>query len=226
MNIRIIKEEPNWKDLEQLTPKQHEQTMIDYLHYLMYKITIQYKNKDLQKKLLLHVEELKSNIAKIIEECNKYITQCINIYNQIISTSNKLNKQSRFLKDYNYNLPHSILYRMNAYISSIWSDLNDGIIGIFTGFMDIYFLRRFLDKDYITNVIAYTGAYHTNVYIFTLVKEFGFKVTHYSYSKITNIDNLNKEIIKTDFFDDISEFLYPPIFTQCSDMSHFPKNFN
>ena len=226
VDVRIIKKEPNWKDLEKLSPEQREQTIKDYIHYLMYKITIQYNNKDLQKKLVAHVDEVKNNITEIIKQCNDYIAECMKIYDRIISTTNRLVFQPGFLGSYNYDLPSSVRIRMYSYIRSIWIYLNDGIIKTFTKFMDIYFLRRFLDKDYITNVIAYTGAYHTSVYVYILIKEFGFKITHASYSKIADMDQLNSEILNLDFSDDVSEFLYPPIITQCSDISNFPKNFD
>lgn len=227
IDIRVIREEPYWNNLKELTPEQREQSLKDYLHYLINKITTQYKNKDLQKKILSHIEEFKQNVMMLIEECNKYISECININNKIISTTNKLNKRSaKSFDTYGYDLLYSELINMNAYINSTWSNLHSGLIFVFTKLMDVYFLRRFLDKDYITNVVAYTGAFHSNVYVYVLVKEFNFKITHYSYSKISDIDELNKEIAKTKTSDDISEFIYPPFFTQCSDMSHFPVNFN
>lgn len=91
--------------------------------------------------------------------------------------------------------------------------------------MDIYFLRRFLDKDYITNAITYTGSAHSNTYINILVKDFGFKITHASYSKIPDIDELNNIVKRTINSNDLGEYLYPPIQSQCSDVTHFPENF-
>lgn len=35
-----------------------------------------------------------------------------------------------------------------------------------TVFVDIYFLRRFLDKDYITNGLSYTGSTHSLMYVY------------------------------------------------------------
>ena len=39
-----------------------------------------------------------------------------------------------------------------------------------------YFLRRFLDKDYITKNIVYTGFIHTIEYLYFLVKHYDFKI--------------------------------------------------
>lgn len=82
-----------------------------------------------------------------------------------------------------------------------------------------------MDKDYITNAITYTGSYHSNVYIGILSRDFGFKITHVSYSKISDLGDLNKKIIKMDA-GEMAELLYPPIKSQCSDLTKFPENFS
>lgn len=56
-------------------------------------------------------------------------------------------------------------------------------------------LRRFLDKTYITNSIAYTGMGHSMNYIYILLHEFDFKITHVSYTEIP-ITELNKNQIR------------------------------
>lgn len=93
--------------------------------------------------------------------------------------------------------------------------------GLYIGVLlvDLYFLRRFLDKDYITNGIIYTGASHSLNYIDILTKEFGFKITHASYSKypMNKINDKLNENLRTLF--------WPPVFDQCSDMSSFPELF-
>ena len=90
--------------------------------------------------------------------------------------------------------------------------------------MDLFFLRRFLDKDYVTNGIVYTGALHSSTYVYTLIKYFGFKITHWSYLKVTP-EELYKLVEKMNNPDDISEYIYPPKLYQCSDMTKFPKLF-
>ena len=106
--------------------------------------------------------------------------------------------------------------------------------------MDLYFLRRFLDKDYITNGIVYSGALHSADYINILVNLFNFKITHTAYAVTNNIVELN-DIVKS--YDPFSEknksleytailfgtedlflpFGYKSI--QCSDIAKFPPNF-
>ena len=102
---------------------------------------------------------------------------------------------------------------------------------------DIYFLRRFLDKDYITNVIAYTLTMHAFNLIFILVDIFDFKITHASYAVTKDMDELNKLVKQNPDYYSAGMFLpdksygfklflsngYDTI--QCSDISTFPPNF-
>ena len=114
---------------------------------------------------------------------------------------------------------------MNQFIYKL-DDLADivhtDIVYIFLKITDLFFLRRFLDKDYVTNAISYTGAAHSINYINFLVSNFDFKITHYSYSEETNLEKLNmiakNDIYKLDFI------LHPQKLIQCSDLSSFPTD--
>ena len=90
--------------------------------------------------------------------------------------------------------------------------------------MDVFFLRRFLDKEYITNAASYTGAYHSWTYIDILVKDFEFKITHAAYSKYNDLDELNAFVKKANM-KEISGVFLEPIRNQCSDLEGFPKEF-
>ena len=92
--------------------------------------------------------------------------------------------------------------------------------------MDLYFLRRFLDKDYITNTILYCGGWHTMDIIYILVNEFKFKIIH----STTDINNINKIITSknkygTILYHGIQTLIKDKTLIQCSDISEFPKNF-
>ena len=91
--------------------------------------------------------------------------------------------------------------------------------------MDIYFLRRFCDKNYITNGIFYGGAAHCSVYINFLVKFFDFKITHASYLSM-DLEKINKKLSEKLYkVDEINEFFYPEILIQCSNINKFPEKF-
>lgn len=100
---------------------------------------------------------------------------------------------------------------------------------MFVIIMDIYAIRRIIDKDYITNIVVYTGASHSMNYVYMLVKYFDFEITHSSIKKHT-FNDLKKKI-KLLKFDDVSfkskmyNIIIGDTFMQCSDLTIFPKKF-
>ena len=97
------------------------------------------------------------------------------------------------------------------------------ILQIFSRLTDLFFIRRFLDKDYITTAITYTGSFHSVNFVNLLVSLFDFKITHFSYSDIQNLNKLN-EIAKNDI-NKLNYVLHPPKLIQCSDINNFPDDF-
>ena len=95
---------------------------------------------------------------------------------------------------------------------------------IYTRLIDLFFLRRFIDKDYITTAISYTGYYHSSTYIYMLIKYFNFKITHIAESEEKNIDKLHNSA-KSDTLYKFQYNITPPSITQCCDISHFPSEF-
>src|SRR5690606_10861926 len=98
---------------------------------------------------------------------------------------------------------------------------------IFLMLTDLFLIRRFVDKNYITNTIAYSGGHHSEDYIYILVKYFDFKVTHYSFARIDDLKKIN-DMPKN--FDSFELFYYNKLFKpyfvlQCSSMQEFPENF-
>jgi hypothetical protein len=102
-------------------------------------------------------------------------------------------------------------------------DFITGDIGLYM--MDLFLLRRFLDKDYVTNTITYTGAHHSINYIRLLVKYFDFDITHCSYIKNNDISSATTKIKKSKKNEELKELFFTPIFIQCSDLGSFPKLF-
>ena len=70
-------------------------------------------------------------------------------------------------------------------------------------------------KSYIKNGIVYTGAAHSTVYIWFLIKFYNYKITEYDYLKKISIDKLYEIILSSDDPYDIEEYLYPENFKQC-----------
>ena len=90
---------------------------------------------------------------------------------------------------------------------------------MYTTFTNAYFLRRFLDKDYIRNVITYCGRYHGLNYIYFLIKYFNFEITKIYNPNGLTINNIMDKIKRTyDFKEVYNLFLIKgenPI--QCTD---------
>jgi hypothetical protein len=132
---------------------------------------------------------------------------------------------------YPWNISYGLdSYTLRSYIGDIITTTqyiaNDYVYGIHIWIMDIYFLRRFLDKDYITNAITYAGKAHSISYLYILVKYFDFQITHISHSAVANVKKLTKKIKKITL-DDVPKIsqLITDQEIQCSDMTDFPVDF-
>ena len=93
--------------------------------------------------------------------------------------------------------------------------------------MDMYVLKRFLDKDYIERGILYSGYAHTSNIIYCLIHHMEFKITHVAKNnKKYTIDIINKKIKNNTFtfIADIIDLLLDPNDLQCIDMFYFPEN--
>lgn len=89
--------------------------------------------------------------------------------------------------------------------------------------MDLYFIRKFLDKHNIERGLLYTGIDHSVHIIYILVKYFDFKITHISYSKI-GLYELNNVIKNSDMFKNLMKYFFPKYLIQCIDITAFPQD--
>ena len=207
------------------TNKKESKSKYNILYFLN-KISKKYKNKDIINKVK------KNYFSDILEKINN----CINNLNEIKTLVLKketyvyryYDEKIKFIeKKDNTRIPNlyyhvddmrPFIYKLD-YLSE---DVHNDILYIFSKITDLFFLRRFLDKDYITNAISYTGAFHSINYINFLVSNFDFKITHYSYCEEKNLEKLNK-IAKTDI-NKLQYILSPQKLIQCSDLSSFPTD--
>ena len=94
--------------------------------------------------------------------------------------------------------------------------------------MDVYFIRRILDKDYILNSVVYSGVGHTVVYLYILIKYFNFDMTHhsaYNSDQKSDLEKLTNSVKNAKNIGDIYGYFKDSNIFQCTDMSNFPKNF-
>jgi hypothetical protein len=184
-----------------------------------------YSNKNVKKinRVLIDLFIKKATKLKelISENYNLLIsheTECKKYYDD--------NGHSKLIKEKNGN--YSYFFNDDEQINIIKNNQNnitDLGIETYSLIMDIYFLRRFCDKDYVKNALFYGGGAHGILYINFLLHYYDFNITHASYHLHT-IDKTN--ILLKDKFNDgkfYEELLSPPILIQCSDVSELPEKF-
>ena len=204
---------------------------------LIQKIKEKYKHPEVKKIILLMLHEFfEKGLFAILDEINKINDLLKELLKLIEVNDNELNPEyiydkftnlPKFVKmgSWNYGPNHNAIKKIVLNISFLMESVQQISISSSSIIVDTYFLRRFLDKDYITNGISYTGATHSYMYIYILTKYFDFKVTHASYSKY-NIDELNDVIKKTDIGPAFSALFEAPELVQCSNITDFPDGFS
>lgn len=219
----------NTKDIpnKDATIRDKEKEDIDEttMKHLAYKFRYRYNHAEIKKILNDRLEKVLDDFVaynNFIDDTIRDLDRYIDI---ILNTNKKLLKDDRITFHYDYGLSSFDQRQIIKNINDITDMAESKFTNMFVKLVDIYFLRRFLDKDYITNAIAYTGAAHSANYVFTLVNYFGFKITHIAYSETPNLDTLNKEIIGAKSMEDVLGMLMKPKEQQCSDITHFPNNF-
>jgi hypothetical protein len=222
------------------------------------KLTIQYLKEDvlkLKENTIKYIYTINSNNNKYINKLknkdrynNKEIYNKINylIKNVLLLNLNlnlkQINKYiiyiDNFIIFYNKTNELEIIQLLNnnkfaKKIIKIYTDINiiiDSILDSYVFLTDLYFIKRFLDKDYITNSIIYTGNLHLYNITYILIKYFNYKYTHVFY-KSKELNNI--KLLKTTNY----EYLYVMNniltslneygnITQCVNLFKFPINFN
>ncbi|ANB50213.1 hypothetical protein [Powai lake megavirus] len=195
----------------------HSEDELQSLHkdliYLVDKMFNRYDNKNIKNIMLDQKNILVNDLRELVKLCDNFI----NIHNKISYIA------------LNDDTPASLSNRKRTNLTDMYnilSTLDYVFVMFFARLMDIYFLRRFLDKKYITNAIVYTGMFHSTTYIQILIKNFDFIITHVSYSSIDNMKELNNRIKTTHLGEkEINEIFLQKMYTQCSDMTNFPDMF-
>lgn len=174
------------------------------------------------------------NIKDSIHNLITNVNSVISIIDEYISYTKKFERTDDNIYRLNYTKDKTLTYgRDKSYHINTIDELynlirliDNSLITAFALIVDLYFLRRFIDKDYIKNGIVYTGISHSLKYIYVLVKKYNMNITHASYSK-ENLESVNEKIKNSSSHNsNINELLYPPYLIQCIDMTSFPEKFN
>jgi hypothetical protein len=187
------------------------------------KIFKKYANNEIKNKIIN--SELIDLIFKNISKTIKYINLCLKKIEKLklLVTVDQFAFNKKTLI-YDYGKDTFKISKIFCKIKNKYYLVNEYQKNTFTFLTDLYLLRRILDKDFITNGIVYTGMAHTSHYVYILIKEFGFKLTHADYTKMS-INETNDIVKKINDINEIDPYIYKPFFKQCTDMSNFPDKF-
>lgn len=177
------------------------------------KIKSRYQNKDIQDIILQifdkNVVKLIENVLKLITDTIYYIKNTPELYNSYLLLEDEYDIQKKIFIN---------VFLINYYIKNIYSNI-----------IDIYLVRRLLDKEYINNTIIYTGAYHMIHITYILLKYFNFEISHITNTDLSVKDKDINKLIKSkniNKYDDIyflEKYLWNNTL-QCSNLFNFPDN--
>lgn len=190
-----------------LTKSEYRKEYLEQAVYLLDKLLNKYQHNNVKK-------IINGYIDSFLIKWQQYIKDLTILYNNVKDLSPNAYQDKVFINKLDKDLDY-FHTRINSYLVRL---------------VDIYFLRRFLDKDYITNAIVYTGAAHSVIYI-CLLRQIGFKITHCFNCSIKNINELNKAVSKIKNFPTEQDLFYlmdlfvTPNRSQCIDLSEFPDDF-
>ena len=153
------------------------------MDYMLTKILNKYENKQVKNK----INDILQNIIDIHYKNINDLKPTLN--NKLKGDNDNLIYDKIFGYNYTYNINYEYLL-----IKDI-EKFHDSCFSMYIFLMDLYFIRRVLDKDYVTNCMVFTGSTHTANYIYILIKYFDFKITYTNYSLINNLEELNNFII-------------------------------
>lgn len=165
---------------------------------------------------------IKFIIAKITS-ATKSITQVIESNGAQLTTLIK----NKYAKKHEYTYEYGFI-NLDMHLRDFKNDfdyIDQQITYLMTYITDLYFFRRFIDKDYVTNAVVYVGANHTFNYIDLLVKDYGFVISHCANNKGSSMRELTS-FAKNNALTSYGKVFLPDELLQCSTITGFPKQFS
>ncbi len=225
-NLDTMKEKTNLIDL--LKNEINMQRKNEYFKSIINKLYNIYENENIKKIIVDSMDIIIENVKIYIEKLKKMYNEIDEFYQNIYAKVYDLNININ--SDTFYGIPKTEKISKVYKWKLEYLDINNIIVNQMSHLMDYYFIRRFIDKSYITHGITFTGANHTMYTMYILIKKFNFTMTHSTVDKYT-MDELNKLIKNTkitneyDIVPMMVNMLFPDKFNQCSDLSYFPESF-
>jgi hypothetical protein len=179
------------------------------IYYYYNKIIKNYNNNQVKNKIFN---------SEIYATIKQYFTSIITNFDTAL---NMLNPEELGKVQSQMALIHKVKFILYEYISENYHYF---MLNYFVYVIDIYTLRRLLDKDYVNTVIIYTGFTHTLNYTYTLIKDFDFTLTNVTDNfTIEQINNLISN--KNTHIETFQKSLFPEIIYQCINLGSFPDDF-
>jgi len=188
-----------------------------HIKQIINKIRFNYKHNDIPKKLSYLFEMIKNCFV----ECKKIInnlTELIKSYDLPLFNSLSLFDYGIF-KSYKYGYNNQYFMHLCSILNKEFDTLSNIINRIFVLLVDIFFLRRILDKDYITDSIVCTGILHSCTFIHTLVKYFNFTITDAYYCSDNDLKRAESTIKNIELGHEMQKLFYPDNYVQCVKLS-------
>jgi hypothetical protein len=195
----------------------------DIIAKLIDKILHKYDNDNV-KNVLLNESFLMSHIYTLFDELERLLNELAKLitdYEKILLSPDVLTKIDNM---YFYGTCMTITVDFTKDMIKNFFTFSNNAVVLYAYIVDMYFMRRFLDKEYVNHAIVYTGILHSINYAHLLTKHYNFVITHVSYS-VYPLDKLNDVMKTTDDVRDLDGVLMPNVLLQCSDMSNFPESF-
>ena len=105
----------------------------------------------------------------------------------------------------------------------ISKELYNVIIDYSLFLMDMYTIRRIIDKSYVSNCILYVGGEHAIHYILLLMNILNFQLINAAKYNASSLDDLRNNIRKCKYHYELKKYFTDEfMFDQCCDYSSFP----
>lgn len=196
------------------------------LYQILQKILLNYKKLENRDNIInLFTEHYIKTSQYIINKLNKlilYVAQVDKVIDDYIIEEKITFEEINFDKnDGSRDVSPYYFFSMVKY-KKFWreivdevEEINHLIVKMGVIMTDCYFLRRLTDNSNIKKSIIYTGAYHSVIYLWFLVKYNDYDINDYYYLK-DNITTTNLiEIIKKSDYLDIMKYIIPDKVNQC-----------
>lgn len=230
-NMEIIS--PTGEKMVSIDSKDSDDNVVfKFVYKIKHKYHYNHVENTINRLFTEYVKEIKEIInilehtSKIMYDFGDYVhdnKDKFTVYNYGISSINEQNKTKKY---YYIGTDNFTMRKMLVEIADRCELIHNITYSIFSSIINLYFLRRFLDKDYVTNAIIYDYYKLTSDFISHLISLFHFKITHISHSNIMDMAKLEKEILRrSKNGEDCNDIFLPKEVLQCSNLTHFPSNF-